>query len=1545
MRSHLLLGLFTATLFVSVAPVLPTSAQSSITTEDSSVQEEAFTVNDRLDESSNRLEDDKSYYNAHTFEGDAGQFVSIEMSSDEFDTYLILLDPNGNRIAQNDDSDGTDSRITFELPAAGRYTILANSYGAGATGNYTLTVEQLPGSAVETANRLFEEGRQLASEGQFDAALEALKEATDLYEQLNMSDRLLEAYQQVAQAAQQIEDYSTQADALHDIGNLYSEQEQYPQAIEAYQRALAETQQIDDESERLTWERLNLGRIALAYSYQGQTQQALEFYQQSLLPLRELIRQNIDIESHKNSEAVTLSRIGDLQEDLGQYDAALESYQRSLAIHRELQNQELEMQVLLSLGALHRDYSQHEQAIEANQQLLALARELNNPRQEIFALFGIGDGYSNQSEYSQALGFYQQALQVAEDNEIVDRQSVVLGRIAFVYSDQGDYNQALEFFLQALALEQSSEEGDPDLDQQGEGQALRNVGAAYQNLGQYDRALDYLQQALTLFQDLQDSLIGVNARALSIDTLNSIGTVYTAQGRYAEAIEKFQQALVLSQEANRPRGERVGILSNIGFIYSEQGNYAQALEFYEQSLEIAREIRDRSVEASVLDNIGTIYSGQGKYVDALALHKQALTLRQNINDRAGEVYSLNNLASILSNQGEYRQELELLQQALEIAQEVGNPALEMTLVSNIGLNSFYQGDYAQAVELFQQSLVIARELGDRSSEASQLHGLGLVYSYQGDFAKSNEVFNQALVITRELGDRSFEAVISTNLGKSFYYQAKYVEALEAYQQGLATFQELGERPREISLFLNLGEFYNSIGQYPQALEMFQQGLTIAQEIGVRPLEGNLLSRIGEVYENQGQNQQALQFYQQALQLQREMSQRIEESHTLRRLGNFYSAQGDSTETVAALQQSLQIAEEIGATLAVIQAQNSLGKVYVAQNQHELALELLQQAAATSRAVGDRASEAIAFSHLGELFRQQNQVEVAITFYKQSVNTIESIRQNLRTLSPEQQQSYTETISDTYRELADLLLSQGRILEAEQVLELLKIQEIREYTRGAVVNPETGEIQLSPAETEILAAHESLIAFASTYAECTRTVQCSDEMIERYQQLNQEWYAAVDSFAERVSQRRSEDNEALAVSNLQSVGETIVEAQPGTILIYPLVLEDKLWILWITEGGVANSIEVPVSERELSNAVLEFRQLMRGCEVRRCDSNADIQAIQTVSQQLYRWLIPPQLEAELEQNEIQNLVFALDRVIRYIPMAALFDGENYLIENYTISNITAAGLTNRDNPLPPGTETSVLALGLSEAVPANPTNGIPEFSPLPYVPQELNSIVRSTRAEGGIYAGLNLLNDDFHQDSLRQAPRHQILHIATHGLFDPVVLNSSFLVLGTKEPLRITDIERNLGATVFSHLSLVVLSACETALGEPEQYVDGSIPDGREISGIAQAFIDLGANTVVASLWQINDPATSALMQQFYGTLAQGTAELPVTISQSLQQAQLSLLNGSADLADDSIRGETGTETGTVVSRPTSNNRNATRNDINYSHPYYWAPFILIGNGL
>jgi CHAT domain-containing protein len=344
-------------------------------------------------------------------------------------------------------------------------------------------------------------------------------------------------------------------------------------------------------------------------------------------------------------------------------------------------------------------------------------------------------------------------------------------------------------------------------------------------------------------------------------------------------------------------------------------------------------------------------------------------------------------------------------------------------------------------------------------------------------------------------------------------------------------------------------------------------------------------------------------------------------------------------------------------------------------------------------------------------------------------------------------------------------------------------------------------------------------------------------------LTTEFDQRVSAFAAEVRRRIASGDPIVDLAQLTSIGQDIVNARPGTVLLYPVVLEDKLWILWVTEAGVPNSIEVQgVGKAEIDAAVLEFRQLMRGCEVNSCRTEAQLQAIQSMSQKLYNWLFPDLLAAELANCGTQNLVFALDQSIRYVPMAALFDGEQYLIERYTVSTVNRAGLTNRDRPLsgnPP--DTSVLALGLSEPVSADLESGIPGFDPLDHVPDELNRIVKAGESVGetaGIYSGLRRLNQQFTEAAILEAPGHQILHIATHGKFDPVSLYASFLVLGNKQPWRISDIQ--LDRQLFSDTSLVVLSACETGLGQNDWAAFDAaaggkeLPDGREVSSISQA---------------------------------------------------------------------------------------------------------------
>jgi CHAT domain-containing protein len=357
-------------------------------------------------------------------------------------------------------------------------------------------------------------------------------------------------------------------------------------------------------------------------------------------------------------------------------------------------------------------------------------------------------------------------------------------------------------------------------------------------------------------------------------------------------------------------------------------------------------------------------------------------------------------------------------------------------------------------------------------------------------------------------------------------------------------------------------------------------------------------------------------------------------------------------------------------------------------------------------------------------------------------------------------------------------------------------------------------------------------------------------------------------------------------------------------------------LWTTQGGIFNSKKVPVGRQQLGETVLKFRQLLE-------TPSSNLATLQDTSKQLYDWLIEP-LADELDANQIQNLVFALDRVTRYIPMSALFDGENYLVENYTISTILSAKYTDTTaSQSTPIEETTVLALGLSDAHPG--------FNPLPNVPKELDAIVvRDDTDSLGIYPGSEFLNEDFDYQTLRDnLYYHKYLHIATHGEFVPGDAEQSYLLLGTGDKLPIPDIKKL--KSLLSDIELVVLSACQTALGGPGQ-------DGNEINGISSYFLQNGARVVAASLWLVNDASTSLLMQNFYTELAQGTEEQPITKAQALRQAQLSLLHNEA-------RATASADERTLVVQPISGASTANSPTPGFSHPYYWAPFILIGNGL
>ena len=1026
---------------------------------------------------------------------------------------------------------------------------------------------------------------------------------------------------------------------------------------------------------------------------------------------------------------------------------------------------------------------------------------------------------------------------------------------------QGDYGAALESYQQALA--QSEAEGD----RAGIAQALTGLGQVQIQLGNYALAVEYLQCALELWEALGYS-------ASQAVALNILGIAQRRLGESLAAWERHESALAIGDALGDP-AIVAEARHNFGTLLAQAGRYSLALEEFEPALALRRQAADVLGESRTLNNLGGLYLLQGYYREALATYEQALALRRPLGDRAGSGRILNNLGRAHRALGDDSTALAHHREALALLQEAGDRASISRTYNSLGVVYGQRGSAAQAVHAFQQALQIARDIGDRTAAANALGNLAGQHAHQGRYAQAQSAYQEALA-AYQATDRAGQANTLINLGGLSYALGLYHQALEHLQAALALYGDMGEvddLPEMSPLQNALGVVYEALEQPDQALAAYQRGLKAAQASGSRRLLAESRDRLGGFYQAQGDLGRAKSHYQAALDLHRQMEDRLGTAATLNNLSLVYADRGD-----------------------LAQAWD------------------MQQMALAQMGRGDRGSRGILLSNLGVLAERRSQPELAIVFYKQSVTVREAIRKQLTALTQVEQRAYLATVENTYRRLADLLLAQGRVLEAQQVLELLKLEELHTYTEDERTVAGPDQVALLPQEAQILESFETVLAFGQALEACARS-GCDrlTQLRDQRDALAREYQRSLGELEALVRDRAATDIAGLHPEHFEAAAEAIIAAQPGTAVIYPVVLDDRLWLLWATEGGVLSRREVRVSRQEIGIAVVTFRTLLE-------DRHSSVDALQATATQLYQWLIAP-LEAELTSGGIQHLVFALDRTTRYIPMAALFDGDRYLVERYTLSTMLSAALTDTSRRTPVGPEVKLLAAGVA--------TGSAGFSALPYVPQELDGIVQEVDNAAdtkGVYPGQQLLDDRFSFRALRDALEGvQFLHIATHGQFVAGDRNASYLLMGNGEKLPIPEVE--VLKRYLKDVHLVVLSACQTALGGPDE-------EGLEIAGLGYYFLKSQADAVMASLWNVSDASTSQLMQLFYTNLAVGTTEHPVTKAEALQAAQIALLRSN----------EPGTESRdrfTLIPR----DDNAPRPTSGLAHPYYWAPFILIGNSL
>lgn len=554
-----------------------------------------------------------------------------------------------------------------------------------------------------------------------------------------------------------------------------------------------------------------------------------------------------------------------------------------------------------------------------------------------------------------------------------------------------------------------------------------------------------------------------------------------------------------------------------------------------------------------------------------------------------------------------------------------------------------------------------------------------------------------------------------------------------------------------------------------------------------------------------------------------------------------------------------------------------------------------------------------FELLRKLFLRKGQTERAILFGKMAVNAQQEFRKINKAFGEDGSEKLRAEWSRLYSELADLLIGEGRFSEAQAVLNMEKEQEAFEFLqRDASAVFRDTEAVLTDAE---LSEHDKLMALATRPVEARLAWQSLNETLSAgggTQDDEDRLFLLEDAMAEAEAQFALEVEAFLSVveaerregfaRNFDATGayQAILREKDRPSAILQLALLDDATHLFLTLPGATVHERVAVGRAEMRRRVFAALQAIEG---RQADAVTHLQGLQEV-------LFAPIRDA-LDTAGIEVVMINADDVLRYVPFAALHDGQRYLVEEYAFALYVAAVQTQFDRP--DRIAQSTAGFGVTQAHAG--------FDALPGVAQEIETLFTADDGRG-VLEGQALLDDAFDSRALRRTLRRppQLLHIASHFALRPGQDNDSFLLMGDGSRLPLSELRS--AKFRFAGVDLLTLSACQTARGG----------DGSEIDGFGAAALNNGASAVMASLWPVADNATPVLMRDFYvGLLENGLDK-----AEALRRAQIAMLQSARDAGGDAER---------AAARLEGDADDAPRRVDTFDHPYFWSPFVLMGNWL
>jgi CHAT domain-containing protein/Tfp pilus assembly protein PilF len=848
------------------------------------------------------------------------------------------------------------------------------------------------------------------------------------------------------------------------------------------------------------------------------------------------------------------------------------------------------------------------------------------------------------------------------------------------------------------------------------------------------------------------------------------------------------------------------------------------------------------------------------------------------------------IAVWLEEAGKYREARARLRAASALLPHTDSNRQRTAIGAQFGWVEYRLGNFDSAEHALAEAA--ATDTASPLEHATILDHLGVVQRERNSYLQAEHSFSRALTLAQSdpgpPGQR-MQAQIYNDRGGLRTYQSDFRSAVEDFQHALGLYRALGmgQMVEAAKTLNNLGNAHRELGDTARARTELEQALDLKTVLlgPQHPSTASTINNLGMVAEEAHDYVGAEAYYARALEIYEKTlgSGNANVASVASQYGRLRSTTGNYPGALRLLERARAIRERTFGIYSNWSAETlvDLVPVYSQLGQRSRALRGAERAISIAVTAQEQELLYDCYMSYARALAAQGQSSAAIFFGKRAINVIQQMRERDVPATKREQRSFLMQREFMYRDLADWLIRVGRLSEAEEVLDLLKTEELADYTQLATPAGEPATGRVGMVYHEVPAA-----------ASLDEAIHDLDDQLERGAARQRHAAALYARFVARLQQMVA--TLAVRASRTEQSRRDVDAGSPSgphIAVIRYLVMPEQVRILLRTPAGLVDR-SVAISRAALNRQVLDLHYGIQ----------SHVSA-ESAARTVFKLLIAP-IASDLAVADIRHLVLVPDDVLRYVPFAALQDEHGYLIESYVLSLATPAAPRNdagKARPL-----RAAAAFGISHTPDGRTL--------LPNVPIELRRVVRRSPDDRyGALPGIILLDGAFTRANAAKAlaSGFPVVHIASHFVFRPGSLADSYLLLGDGTHLTLDVIKTD--ALPLRGVEMLTLSACDTAVGEEDA-------DGREIESFAALAQRQGVRSVLAALWAVPDLSTSVFMARFYASLASGRDSVSLQ-AEALRDAQLLLLKGPTPGAAAAY--------GRPVRSP-------------YADPFFWAAFVLLG---